>query len=40
MITTQVAETSVTVKNNSPIQSSQDYVYPEHTQATYEKFQC
>ena len=41
MTTAQVAETSVTVKNNSPIQSSQDYVYPEdHTQATYEKFQC
>ena len=34
MITAQVAETSVTVNNNSPIQ---DYVRPDdHTQPTYE----
>ena len=37
MSTAQVVKSSVTVKNNGPIQ---DYVHPEdHTQPTYEKFQ-
>jgi len=36
MTTAQAVETSVTVKNNSPIQ---DYVHPDdHTQPSYDQF--